>query len=91
MRKSSSHRSGPRYREERRRLAAVARNGLTVQDIRRVASDEMMARGVGLHYPAALIYSNGILSPHSYLGYKKARVYSNWIALEMERLGRMEP
>lgn len=62
------------------------RNEVTAEEARPVASDELQARGLSLHYPVAFIYKDGLLANRTYAGHKPADVFARWIQLELAAL-----
>lgn len=62
----------------------VQKFNLSPADLRKFESSEMIARGVGLHFPVAMFYKGGILSSRVYFGHKSAKIYSEWIDFERE-------
>lgn len=61
---------------------------VTASELRQVASEEIYARNIFLHYPAALFYMNGFLSTRTYIGYKSVKDYQKWIDHEIALLKR---
>ena len=51
-----------------------------------VASRELYARQVQLHYPVLFIYKDGFLSNRTIVGHKKADTFEKWISTEVAQL-----
>ena len=51
-----------------------------------LASDELYARNIGLHYPTAFIYKDQFISNRTYVGFKEDKIYQKWMGLELAEL-----
>jgi hypothetical protein len=58
-------------------------NGLGQSDLRRVESVEMLSRGVNIHYPSAVAFAGGKLSPALITGYKEASEFETLLKRDL--------
>lgn len=66
----------------------IALGKVEVTDRLPFASQELLARDIGLHYPVLYLYKDGFLSNREYLGFKTKEVYLQWIRLELESISK---
>ena len=64
----------------------IGKKGVETRDVKPANSNELLARGLGLHYPTVFVYSGGYLSNRTYVGNKESRLYQNWLTLELKRM-----
>ena len=66
--------------------AWVAKGDAKKSDLLRLESAELLNRDVALHYPVTLMYQNGFLSNHSFVGHKPRKGFNEWIKQESVKL-----
>lgn len=66
----------------------VSKKKVSPSETRKVASAELVSRGMSLHYPAMFIYKKQFLSNRYFVGFKEVPTYSNWIDLELAQMDK---
>ena len=64
----------------------VTQKRVLASELTPVASSELYARQVQLHYPVLYIYKDGFLSNRSIVGHKQADTYEKWVSEEVAQL-----
>lgn len=64
----------------------IAKGLVKDTELLQVASNELYAREINLHFPIVLIYKDGFLSNRTYIGFKSSGVYQKWIQYELAEL-----
>jgi hypothetical protein len=75
----------PHAEEETARRSLISIPGADLEALRRIESYELFYRGVGVHYPAIIVFENGKIKGQSIPGVKRPDVYEELVKRELAR------
>jgi hypothetical protein len=68
--------------------AWVTKGLVQKSELQRLYSREILARNVTLHFPVILLYKDGFLSNRTFVGFKPADAYKQWIEGELAEIAK---